>query len=846
MNKLQSRYRCRQTDGGYHQADNIMYSAHIREGKNGSVIVKQSILTHLKDTAEIADERVYCNGFHHLTNITAILHDMGKYSDKYQTYLHKIEIGESVVRGSVNHTFAGVIYILEKYHSGNDYELLTSEIIAYAVGAHHGLFDCVDTQEKNGFQHRLEGNREDLEYELVKKRYFEDTEEQWIEQEFQEAVAEVKAFYGALDAYLKTFAFHSTEERARERKFTIGLFVRMLTSVIMYGDRLNTAEFMQGIEHEPQIVNKEFWSRQTTYLEKKLTDEFSGTVKTPINQERQNISDQCKAFTENGDGIYKISVPTGAGKTLSTLRYAYHLAKKTEKQRVIMVIPLLSVLEQNRKVIRDFTEAKDKIGEHHSDVVIENDNNSDGLKESQLVSEFWDEPIIITTMYQFLMNLFSNKTSCITRMSSYANSIIVFDEIQSIPKKDINMFNLSINFLHQFFHTTILLSSATQPELGMTKHPIHYTAPVDVIPKSNKMKIIFKRTEVDLSRWKEPMSAGEIADFGIELIRKVSSLLIICNTKAEAKEIYRELKALETEDTYKLFHLSTSMCQKHREGRLKTINEALKGGKKNKIICVSTQMVEAGVDFSFETVIRVMAGLDNLIQAAGRCNRSGDFGHTCKVYLVRYWEEKLTHLDDIKRAQNAMIDLLVEYKKQPEKFQNDICGAESISYYYQNLFRDYMQDGFFDYKINKGADSLLELLSTNKNYSKRGQSKVRFYLQQAFKEAGHQFTVYDEDTVDVIVPYKEGKEIINDLYTEKACRDIGYRKELFRQASKYTIRLWKNQLTMYLEKKIVLHNDKINDFYTLDSAYYKSEEDGKEDIGFDADHPEFDIDSWMR
>ncbi|MCD8018687.1 MAG: CRISPR-associated helicase Cas3' [Clostridiales bacterium] len=825
--------------------DKNMYIAHMRRKESDMRIERQSVFNHLKETAKIANQRLIYNGYEHLMNLAAMLHDMGKYSDKYQAYLHKIEMSEPVARGSVNHTFAGVIYILEKYHSGNSYELLTSEIIAYAIGAHHGLFDCVDIQERNGFQHRLDEDRDDLEYELAKERFFEDIEEEWIEQEFQKAVAEVTVFNSTLKEYLNLIPIRAKREKYREGTFIRGLFVRMITSTIMYGDRLNTAEFMQGQDHESQIIQKEFWTKQTVYLEKKLTDEFSLVTQTPINQERQKISDRCKEFAEYGDGIYKISVPTGAGKTLSTLRYAYHLAERTGKQRVIMVIPLLSVLEQNRKVIRDFTEAKDKIGEHHSDVVAENEKYTDELKENQLISEFWDEPIIITTMYQFLMNLFSDKTTCITRMSSYANSVIVFDEIQNIPKKDINMFNMAMNFLHRFFHTTLLLSSATQPELGITNYPIHYTAPVDVIPKSDKRKAIFKRTEVDLSRWKEPMSAGEIADFSTDLIQNVSSLLIICNTKAEAKEIYRELKVFETENNYKSFHLSTSMCQKHREERLKEIDEALVGCIKSKIICVSTQMVEAGVDFSFETVVRVMAGLDNLIQAAGRCNRSGDFGHICKVYLIRYREEKLIHLDDIKRAQDAMIDLLVEYKKYPEKYQNDICGEESISYFYKDLFQDYEQDRLFDYKINKGADTLLELLSTNSKYSKRNRSKEKFYLQQAFKEAGHQFKVYDEETVDVIVPYKEGKEIIGELYTERACRDLGYRKALFRRAGKYAVRLWKNQLNMYLEKKIVLHNNNINDFYTLDSAYYKFEEDGKEDIGFDVDSPDFKISGWM-
>ena len=188
----------------------------------------------------------------------------------------------------------------------------------------------------------------------------------------------------------------------------------------MYGDRLDTAEFIQKIPHEDNHVNKQFWNEQVEYLEKRMKEKFiNNEEQSEINKVRKQISDECKAFAHYGNGVYKLSVPTGAGKTLSTLRYAYTLAAQEEKQRVIFVIPLLSVLDQNSKVIREYTKAKERIGEHHSNIVQSADKGQEA-NSAQLVEEFWDEPIIITTLFQVLMNLFSNKTSSIVRMSSFS------------------------------------------------------------------------------------------------------------------------------------------------------------------------------------------------------------------------------------------------------------------------------------------------------------------------------------------------------------------------------------------------------------------------------------------
>ena len=181
--------------------------------------------------------------------------------------------------------------------------------------------------------------------------------EKEIEKEFRQAVREISDFFQSL----KKNKCNSTSAN-----FILGLFLRMVLSGVMYGDRLDTAEFIQKIPHEDNHVNKQFWNEQVEYLEKRMKEKFiNNEEQSEINKVRKQISDECKAFAHYGNGVYKLSVPTGAGKTLSTLRYAYTLAAQEEKQRVIFVIPLLSVLDQNSKVIREYTKAKERIGEHH-------------------------------------------------------------------------------------------------------------------------------------------------------------------------------------------------------------------------------------------------------------------------------------------------------------------------------------------------------------------------------------------------------------------------------------------------------------------------------------------------
>lgn len=812
-----------------------MYLAH---KTNDNPSREQELKIHCEKTVQYALERINTDNFVHTIRVSGWLHDLGKYSDEFQEYIRKVTDGQGVKRGSVNHTFAGVIYILEKYHNeyNSKYEKRTSELIAYAVGAHHGLFDTMNHKDENGFEHRLRYSKDSIEYEEVIQRFYQyHISEKQVEQEFLMAVSEVEGFSEKVIAECRNW--YLTENRHEEYNPSIelhyvwGMLIRMISSAVMYGDRTDTAEFMQDMLHENRTVSALFWEEQLAYMERQLSEKLETANKIPLNRERQKISDECKEFANKGNGIYKLSVPTGAGKTLSTIRYAYTIAELEKKQRVIFVIPLLSVLEQNAEEIKKYTKAKETIGEHHSNIMQVNDTD-ESLNQSQLLAEFWNEPIIITTLYQLLMNMFSEKTSYVMRFSALANSVIVIDEAQSIPLRDTHMFDLAVDFLKDFFHTTIVLCSATQPAFENAIYPIRFTEPFQMIGQSEERKQIFKRVNVHNMVDSYGMSNAEIVDFCINKMGKIQSLLVICNTRNQAKKLYQEIKYYKSESLV-IFHLSTSMCLQHRRDVLIEINECLNAKSGKKIICVSTQLVEAGIDFSFESVVRSLAGIDNIVQAFGRCNRSFEYGKTCDAYIIRMKEEKLTNLKEIKEAQKSTESLLEAYENNLERFGSDILSDKSIQFYYETLFTSYMKGNRLDYTIaldESGInDTIFNLLSLNN----KTKEDTRYFTHQAFLTAGQYFQVFDLETIDVITPYKRGKGIITELCSGKAWYDIKYRKKLLKEAGKYSIQIWKNQLHKLVDDGIIIPviggNDNQILFYELRSQNYT-------DIGFEIEN----------
>lgn len=669
--------------------------------------------------------------------------------------------------------------LLERFYATDtkDFSDITSELLSLAVGGHHGLFDCVNDQRKNGFTHRL--TKDGIGYKEAVNNFFRfcaDQEE--LDRRFCAARQELTPI---LERILSMTGEEASDERYdQETAFYSGFLSRLLLSAVIEGDRRDTAIFMANAMFSPVQNDEELKHLWSTLLAR--TEEKLNTLpqKFPIDRARRTISGQCRQAAEQPSGVFRLNVPTGGGKTLSSLRFALAHALWHGKQRIIFTSPLLSILEQNASVIRDHIQDNNLILEHHSNLVrtVEDDQR---LDERELLTETWESPIIITTLVQLLNTLFSGKTTYIRRFHSLCSSVIVIDEVQTVPSKMLSLFSLAVNFLSEICGATIVLCSATQPCTERIEHPLHPPIP-EIVPYDPTLWKVFQRTNIQNVG---TMSLDRIAGFALEKLFSVDSLLIICNTKAEAKSLYSLLR----EGDLALFSLSADMCVAHRRATLDKLQKSL-NQRNQKIVCVSTQVIEAGVDISFACVIRFSAGMDSVVQAAGRCNRNGEAGPgvLAPVYLVECQQENLSHLPDIQLGKSATQELLNEVALHAARYESRLDSGEAIGYYYRALYRRESK-GHHDYSV-KDHPPLFSLLSLNSQYAQERP----YYFNQAFRLAGSLFEVFEENTTDVIVPYEKGKALISDLCSEKAQHDLSCLRSLLDAAKPYTISLYQYQI----------------------------------------------------
>lgn len=784
-----------------------MHIAHIRE--DGKI---QTGVEHSRHAAEYASRSLTPIGMKTTAYLAALLHDFGKFKREYDHYLEEARAG-TAVRGSVNHTFAGVRFVLEQWHHGNGigYDEVTAELLAYAIGAHHGLFDCIDVRQNSGFQHRQV--KEGIGYAESRSDYLEQCaglEE--LNSLFRASVRETTALLNQMASLSQQ---EDDEEADRETAFYVSLLQRMLLSAVIEGDRRDTAEFMNGDAFPKWSEDmRGTWAERLAFLERKL-----GTLprEKPIDQARHTISDTCASFARQPGGVYRLNVPTGGGKTLSALRFALAHAKQWNKARIIFTSPLLSILDQNAEVLRRFIGDDSLILEHHSNLA-EPADEPERLRELELLTDTWEAPVVITTLVQLLNTCFSGKTSAIRRFHSLCNSIIVIDEVQTVPNKMLTLFNLAANFLSEICGTTIVLCSATQPSLEIVQHPLKCPPP-EMVPWQEALWSVFRRTEIK--------SAGqyrlnEIPQLIKQVLSGCSSLLVVCNRKDEAAFLLDELRDVPC----RRFHLSAAMCQAHRRETLHALQAALEaalsGGEK--VLCISTQVIEAGVDISFQQVIRFAAGMDSVVQAAGRCNRHAESQEPAPVRIVLCSNERLERLEEIGRGKKATVSLLSAFADHPERFQNGLSGQEAIGFYYHQLYGSMNPD--FQDDVTPEYGSVYRLLADNPKFANaQCPMAERFYLRQAFQLAGKLFQVFDENTTDILVPYGKGRDIRECLIS--AAQTYGERdwqtiRRNINEAKQYSVSVYQYQFTQ-LEKLGAVTPLFEDSVYVLSDGYYDAD-----------------------
>ncbi len=530
---------------------------------------------------------------------------------------------------------------------------------------------------------------------------------------------------------------------------------------------------------------------------------------------RNKISKRCLETAIKRQGIYLLTVPTGGGKTFASMRYALYHAQKHELDHIIYVIPYTSIIDQNaseiRKVLERVEDEYPWVLEHHSNLEPEK-----MTWQSKLSAENWDAPVIFTTMVQFLEALFGGGTRGPRRMHNLAKSVIIFDEIQCLPVNCIHLFCNAITFLTAHAGTTAVLCTATQPvlncvnkEYGALEIPEEHELAGDTAGLFNALKRVKIENRTRPGGW----TKEQIADLAVEQVQTKGNCLVIVNTKDWARQLYMMCAdRIDRENESIVFHLSTNLCPAHRAEILNDIGERL--DNKRPLLCISTQLIEAGVDVDFNSVIRFLAGLDSIAQAAGRCNRNGN-NEVSQVYVVNPDNESIDLLTDIKTGRDKAKRVL------EEEGHEDFLSPMSMDRYFSYYFHERADQMTYPLTAKQAGrqDTLLNLLSNNPlNVGReKDAQKAAFSLQQSFKTAGRVFKSIDAPTQAVIVPYKEGKGIVADLC---ASYEPAKAHALLKKAQKYSVNLFPNVWETLTKIKAVHPVQKGEAIYYLDEQYY--------------------------
>ncbi len=759
--------------------------------------------------------------------LMGLLHDLGKYSPEFQAYIKSAEglinpdeddyVDAQERRGKIDHSSAGAQYVWHKLFEGNGIGSLMAQFFALCIASHHsGLIDCLDANGEDTFAKRMRKAQEKTHLNIVVG-----LAEPTILARCTALAAEpaMAANFSAL--VQRVVQLSGAAVPAHQQ---IGLAVRFLFSGLIDADRIDTADFehKRVALHRPR-GNYVTWPILTDRLERKLR------VMIPthrIDVLRNDISAHCLVASSRERGVYTLTVPTGGGKTLASLRFALHHAEQRQLDRIIYIIPFTSIIDQNAQVARAILEPDDApadwgkvVLEHHSSITPEQQT-----WREKILCENWDAPVVYTTMVQFLETLFGAGTRGARRMHQLANAVLVFDEVQTLPIKCVHIFNNAINFLVEQCNSTAVLCTATQPLLHRVdsgKGAIRLAAQHEIMPNVQKLFDDLRRVEIRDCRKPGGWLRDEIAELATTELERAGSCLVIVNTKEAALRIFELCQPVI--DRESLFYLSTNQCPAHRKQELAKIRLRLEQGVPT--LCISTQLIEAGVDVDFGAAIRFLAGIDSIAQAAGRCNRNGR-PEPGLVHIInpRPEDEGLEMLPDIATGRDIAPRILDDYRKSPDRYGHNLFGPQAMEEYFHYYF--FARKGEMAYKISANevghADTLLSLLSENATVvadcSRKYDAVPQRMLNQSFMTAAKAFKAIDAPTQGVVVPFGDaGRDLVGRLH---GAFDIELEFDLMRAAQQYTVNVLPGVLKKLRKVGAVKEVKPETRILTLDSRYY--------------------------
>lgn len=804
---------------------NADYIAHRRE-EDGEI---QSLFVHLLEVSKKTGEFASKIGLKEQGELIGLLHDIGKASREFEQYI-KSAVGlinpdeddyvdALGLKGKVDHSTAGAQLIYRNIAGKGAEELFVAQVLSLCLASHHsGLIDCISPEGIDTYSKRMNKKEEKTHADEVFGK-FSDAEKELIMSRLQS-----KRFLQNLVSSFKTLKI--AQDSKDTLLFKCGLMLRFLFSCLIDADRLSTADF-----EKPSLAKLRYYGEYEKWpaLIKRLDEKLENFNSEGINAIRQKISQACYDFSYKAKGLYQLTVPTGGGKTLASLRFALHHADMHKLDRIIYVLPYTTIIDQNAEEIRKVLETTDKRGKYLNRVVLEHHSNLMPDKETarqKVLSENWDAPVVLTTNVQVLEALFGAGTRGARRMHQLAKSVIIFDEVQTLPVKCVQLFNTAVNFLVNNCGSTVVLCTATQPLLDKIEpksRALPLTTEQQMVPDARQLFDDLKRVEVY-----DKTKVGGWSNEGIrELIGhqvvKSGSVLVVVNTKTSAHEIYEQCRQISNVETY---HLSTNMCPSHRMVVLDQVKACL--SDKKPVICVSTQLIEAGVDISFGSVLRYLAGLDSIAQAAGRCNRHREQLTPGDVLIINSAEENIDMLEDIRIGKEKTERLLDEFNDNPERFGNNRISPEAMEQYYQYYF--YQRAEEMDYPVSSNsavgqADNLFNLLSVNslsvEEYKRIKNKYPDIPSRQSFMTAAKSFQAIESVARGIVVPYgEEGRDIINKLCS---IQELEKQYKIIRRAQRFSVNVFPNVLKKLQDQQAVHEAQEGSGILYLDDQYYSDE-----------------------
>lgn len=664
----------------------------------------QTNAEHSNNVAELARSFADEFGMGTCGYVLGLLHDKGKESDAFQSYIRKESGYDPEAKYSEEHKHAFVGGVIAKGIYGETaLNFFCNQIVSHHTGLH---------------------NTCELDNILSKD----------IPQGVNNQVEEIRLTPSELKP--KSQDFHH-------------LF-RMLFSCLTDADYLDTEAFMNKQASKIR-KNDTKLSDLLTKLEQYITTLQKNATTSDVNTIRQQVSEQCRKVSCTERGFFSLTVPTGGGKTLSSLLWAMKHAVHNNMKRIIIAIPYTSIIAQTASILKSIF-GEENVLEHHSNFDPSTIKNPILRHKAKLATENWDYPIVVTTNVQLFQSMFANKPSECRKLHNIVNTVIILDEVQTLPTDFLQPIVDTLKSYNNLFGVSVLFTTASQPILSGIIEGCNPRAAFsgienirEIIPQDFALQDKLRRVKIEMDNFSS--NYDEIAS----RLLQHDKVLCIVNTRKDAKEIFERLSKEEEKDGDTL-HLSKMMCPKHIRETINNIRTALKQGKEV-IRVVSTQLIEAGVDIDFPIVYRQEAGLDSILQAAGRCNREGRLD-MATTYVFSLAKEHSLY-GEIVDANNARLNMTNV---------DDWFSPEAMTEYFRQL---YCRKETFDKK------KIQDLLYRPKDIY--------------FADAAHEFKLIEDVGKSVVVNMDDSLELVESL------KQNGINYALMVKLSQYIVNIRENE-----------------------------------------------------